>query len=193
MSTKLGKVLNHISHLPDERVPQDEVFKFRERTLVLINLWRQILGRAGVDEFCNMPVEGTTSSDSTGETVQHHGESSTADVKTGMLHSEPLDSPFATPRSCNLITGTMESPVESSTVQDITRSAIVPLESQELGPSSGEEIIGPGFVERTGALDVNTDAVSTDMPRRENPADDWRFIEEEAPLEISSHQTDDST
>lgn len=65
MSTKLGKVLNHISHLPDERVPQDEVFNFRERALVLINLWRQILGRAGVDGFRNMPVDGTASSEST--------------------------------------------------------------------------------------------------------------------------------
>lgn len=59
MSSELGKVLSYISRLRDGVVPQDDVFKFRERAQALINLWWDILVRDG---FHTISVESAASS-----------------------------------------------------------------------------------------------------------------------------------
>ncbi|KAH6885565.1 hypothetical protein BKA70DRAFT_1337292 [Coprinopsis sp. MPI-PUGE-AT-0042] len=41
--SKIGKVMRHIAALPEDKVPRDHEFKFRERSDVLVKKWHQIL------------------------------------------------------------------------------------------------------------------------------------------------------
>lgn len=79
VSSKIGKVMNHISRLPDDRIPRDGEFKFRERALVLVDAWRKMLDRDGLDGFHDMPLKPVASPKSTSETPQHPEESRTVD------------------------------------------------------------------------------------------------------------------
>lgn len=41
--SKIGKVMRHIAVLPDDKVPRDEEFRFRDRAKALVEQWHQIL------------------------------------------------------------------------------------------------------------------------------------------------------
>ncbi|KAF8625302.1 hypothetical protein AX15_005435 [Amanita polypyramis BW_CC] len=41
--SKIGKVMRHIAILPEEKVPRDAEFKFRDRAKALVDKWHQIL------------------------------------------------------------------------------------------------------------------------------------------------------
>lgn len=71
--------MNHISRLPDARIPRDGEFKFRERALVLVDVWRKMLDSDGLDGFHNMPLKTVASPKPTVDTPQHHEDSETVD------------------------------------------------------------------------------------------------------------------
>lgn len=41
--SKIGKVMRHITLLPDDKVPRDDEFKFRDRAKALVDQWHQVL------------------------------------------------------------------------------------------------------------------------------------------------------
>ncbi|KAG6896008.1 hypothetical protein C0992_010939 [Termitomyces sp. T32_za158] len=44
--SKIGKVMRHITHLEDKRVPRDAEFSFRARAQALVERWQSVLGAA---------------------------------------------------------------------------------------------------------------------------------------------------
>ena len=57
--SKIGKVMRHIHVLPDEKVPRDDEFKFRERAKVLVDKWHDILKTNGASESAKPATNGT--------------------------------------------------------------------------------------------------------------------------------------
>ncbi|KIK57909.1 hypothetical protein GYMLUDRAFT_75195 [Collybiopsis luxurians FD-317 M1] len=47
--SKIGKVMRHITALPDEKVPLDSDYKFRDRARVLVEQWQQIINASRGD------------------------------------------------------------------------------------------------------------------------------------------------
>jgi hypothetical protein len=47
--SKIGKVMRHIAILPDDKVPSDEKYRFRERAKALVDKWHDVLnaGKSG--------------------------------------------------------------------------------------------------------------------------------------------------
>ncbi|RPD58669.1 hypothetical protein L227DRAFT_504863 [Lentinus tigrinus ALCF2SS1-6] len=57
--SKIGKVMRHIYILPDDRVPRDDEFKFRERAKVLVDKWHDIAKTNGASDFAKPATNGT--------------------------------------------------------------------------------------------------------------------------------------
>ncbi|GLB44947.1 putative PWWP domain containing protein [Lyophyllum shimeji] len=55
--SKIGKVMRHITLLPEDRVPRDAEFRFRERARALVERWQLVLG-AGRTEMKGQEVNG---------------------------------------------------------------------------------------------------------------------------------------
>jgi hypothetical protein len=47
--SKIGKVMKHVTALPDEKVPRDEEFKFRQRAAHLVEVWQGIVNASKAD------------------------------------------------------------------------------------------------------------------------------------------------
>lgn len=55
--SKIGKVMRHIAVLPDDKVPRNAEFKFKDRADALVKKWQQILN-------ANKPANGPNTSES---------------------------------------------------------------------------------------------------------------------------------
>lgn len=63
--SKIGKVMRHIAALADEKIPNDNQYKFRERAKALVDRWQQVLN-ANKNESTNGVTEGTAKMDLNG-------------------------------------------------------------------------------------------------------------------------------
>ncbi len=57
--SKIGKVMRHIHALPNERVPRDDEFKFRERAKILVDKWHETLKSNGSSDAAKPATNGT--------------------------------------------------------------------------------------------------------------------------------------
>ncbi|KAI0779595.1 hypothetical protein C8Q74DRAFT_702710 [Fomes fomentarius] len=57
--SKIGKVMRHIHALPDDRVPRDDEFKFRERAKILVDKWHETLKSNGSSDAAKPATNGT--------------------------------------------------------------------------------------------------------------------------------------
>ncbi|KAF7289751.1 PWWP domain-containing protein [Mycena indigotica] len=69
--SKIGKVMRHVNLLPEDRIPRDDEFKFRDRATALVAKWGVILngatGAAGTDGHVNGAVNGDDDGEGEGD------------------------------------------------------------------------------------------------------------------------------
>ncbi|KAH9940371.1 uncharacterized protein BXZ73DRAFT_42783 [Epithele typhae] len=80
--SKIGKVMRHINALPDDKVPRDAEFRFRERSKVLVDKWHEILKSNGASESGKPATNGARKSDAEENVFPTNGANTRADVYT---------------------------------------------------------------------------------------------------------------
>lgn len=58
--SKIGKVMKHIIALPEDRIPRDSEFKFRQRAAALVEVWQGVVESAKSADATAMQVDAKT-------------------------------------------------------------------------------------------------------------------------------------